>query len=70
MKIKRDRQTEYDIVQILKVLDDVESKVCPRFESCVACPFGKLGVLDTFTCDEIKKLAKRLDLAYRVVETL
>ena len=70
MEIKRDRQIEFDIVQILKVLNDVESAACPRFESCVACPFGNLGVLDTFTCDEIKKLVKRLNLIYKVVETL
>lgn len=31
---------------------------------------GKLDVLETRTCDEIDKLAKRLDLAYRVVQTL
>lgn len=70
MEIKRDRQTEYDIVQVLRALHDIDDKICPRFESCVVCPLGKLGVLDTFTCDEIKKLVKRLDLAYKVVETL
>ena len=70
MEIKRDRQTEYDIAQVIRALHEIDNKLCPRFESCIECPLGKLGVLDTCTCDEIKKLAKRLDLAYKVVETL
>lgn len=69
MNIKRDRQTEFDIAQVLRALY-IEDKICHRFESCIECPLGKLGVFETCTCDEMKKLAKRLDLAYKVVETI
>ena len=69
MNIKRDRQTEFYIAQLLKALN-IEDEICPRFASCVECPLGRLGVLQSCTCDEIKKLVKRLELAYKVVETL
>lgn len=43
MNIKRDRQTEFDIAQVLRALY-IEDKICHRFESCIECPLGRLGV--------------------------
>lgn len=70
MEIKRDRQTAYDIAQIIKALDDFDDKMCNRFVSCNECPLNSLGLFDTRTCYEITQLVNRLDLAYRVVETI
>lgn len=70
MRVKRDRQTATDIAEILKALE-IKDKICARFgPSCGKCPLSKLGALDTDTCCEIDSLAKRLELAYKVVETL
>lgn len=43
-----------------------------RTRHCVfsKCPLGKLGVFDTPTCQELVKLKNRLELVYKVVETL
>ena len=68
MDVKRDRELAYDILQMLNALQ-VQMQICERFgASCHRCPLGKLGVFDTFTCLEIDKLIKRLELIYRVVE--
>lgn len=68
MNIKRDARTQVDIAQIKRALH-IKDEICQR-NICYDCPLSKLGVLETRTCDEINKLAKRLDLAYKVVETL
>lgn len=70
MRVKRSIESERDIAYVLKALDTmVES--CGRYgASCHDCPWGKLGVFDTPTCDEISKLKSRLELVYKVVETL
>lgn len=68
MNIKRDRGLAYDTLQMLNALQ-VKTQICARFgANCHACPLGKLGVLDTFTCLDIDRLVKRLELIYRVVE--
>lgn len=69
INIKREARTQVEIAQIIKVLD-IKDEICQRHTRCDECPLGKLDVLETQTCDEIDKLAKRLDLAYRVVQTL
>lgn len=72
MKVKHDKGTEYDIAQIISALLNAEDEFCPRFtKSCTECPLGKLGVFQTYTCDEIKKLKTCLILVYNLlVETL
>lgn len=69
MSIKRDPRTEFDVRQMLKVAD-IKFKICQRYSSCYECPLSRLGVFETQTCDEIDKLESRLELAYKVVETL
>lgn len=69
MSIKRDPRTEFDVRQMLKVVD-IKIKICQRYNSCHECPLSRLGVFETRTCDEIDKLESRLELAYKVVETL
>ena len=68
MDVKRDRGLAYDTLQMLNALQ-VKKQICARFgASCHRCPLGKLGVFDNFTCLDIDKLIKRLELIYRVVE--
>lgn len=69
MNIKREARTQIEIAQIIRVLD-IKDEICERYRSCYDCPLSELEVLETRTCDEIDKLTKRLDLAYRVVQTL
>ena len=69
MNIKREERTQVEIAQIIRVLD-IKDEICQRHTSCDECSLGKLDVLETRTCEEIDKLAKRLGLAYRVVQTL
>lgn len=69
MNIKREARTQVEIAQIIRVLD-IKEEICRRYSSCYDCPLCTLEVLDTRTCDEIDKLAKRLDLAYKVVQTI
>ena len=69
MKIIREAQTQFDIAQIMRVLD-IKDKICSRHTRCDECPLGRLDVFEIRTCDEIDKLVKRLVLAYRVVQTL
>lgn len=69
MNIKREARIQIEIVQIIRVLD-IKDEICERYRSCYDCPLSKLEVLETRTCDEIDKLTKRLDLAYKVVEML
>ena len=69
MNIKREARTQIEIAQVISVLD-IKDEICERYRSCYDCPLSKLEVLETRTCDEIDKLTKRLDLAYKVVEML
>ena len=70
MDIKRDRRLAYDIAQMINALE-VQQQICARFGgSCRRCPLGMLGVFDTLTCLDIDKLTSRLELVYKVVETL
>ena len=70
MNVKRNKNSEFDIAHIMSALE-YKHKICARFgTNCYACPLGKLGVFDNFTCLDIDKLMKRLELVYKVVETL
>ena len=70
MRVKRSRDAECNIAHLLNALEAM-NEVCGRYgASCHDCPFGKLGVFDTQTCDELAKLKSRLELVCRVVETL
>lgn len=62
MNVKRDRGLAYDTAQMINALQ-VKKQIC-------ACPLGKLGVFESFTCLDIDRLVKRLELVYKVVETL
>nr|DAL96739.1 MAG TPA: hypothetical protein [Caudoviricetes sp.] len=68
MNVKRDRGLAYDTLQMLNALQ-VKTQICARFgPNCYACPLGKLGVFERFTCLDIDNLIRRLELIYRVVE--
>lgn len=68
MNVKRDSGLAYDTLQMLDALQ-VKTQICARFgANCYACPLGKLGVFESFTCLDIDKLIRRLELIYRVVE--
>ena len=70
MKIERNKSAARDIEYALRGLEIVKD-TCTRYGgNCRDCCFGRLGVLDTMTCEEIKKLRARLELVYQVVETL
>lgn len=70
MNVKRDRGLAYDTAQTINALQ-VKKQICARFgANCYACPLGKLGVFESFTCLDIDRLVKRLELVYKVVETL
>ena len=71
MKVERSRDTERDIAYLLKALDTEYETCCEKYgENCYKCPLGNLGVLGTQTCHEVYKLKSRLELVYKVVETL
>lgn len=71
MRIERSRGTECDIAYLLKALDNVYDTCCEKYGgNCYECPLGSLGVLQTQTCYEIAKVKSRLELVYKVVETL
>lgn len=55
MNIKREARTQVEIAQIIRVLG-IKDEICQRHTRCDEC--------------SLDKLAKRLDLAYRVVQTL
>lgn len=68
MNVKRDKGLAYDTLQMLNALQ-VKTQICARFDpNCYACPLGKLGVFERFTCLDIDNLIRRLELIYRVVE--
>ena len=69
MNIKRESRTQLDIAQIIMALD-IKDEICQRYSSCWDCPLWELGVFDAPTCREIAKVKSRLELAYKVVETL
>lgn len=69
MNIKREARTQVDIAQIKRALH-IKDEICRRHIVCDKCPLGRLDVLETRTCDEIDRLINRLDLAYKVVQTL
>ena len=71
MKVERRRDVERDIAYLLKALDAVYETCCEKYGgNCYECPLGCLGVFETQTCQEISKVKSRLELVYRVVETL
>ena len=71
MRVERSRDAERDIAYLLKALDTVDDTWCAKYGgNCYKCPLGKLGVFDVPTCCEIAKVKSRLELAYKVVETL
>ena len=70
MDVKRNSGLAYDIAQMIEALE-VKQQICARFgANCKFCLLGKLGVFESFTCNDIDKLIKRLELVYKVVETL
>lgn len=71
MRVERRRDSERDISYLLKALDTVDETWCVKYGgNCYKCPLNKLGVFDTPTCQEVSKLKSRLELVYKVVETL
>lgn len=71
MRVERNRGIERDIAHLLTALDTVYETCCERYGGvCYECPLGTLDVLQTQTCYEVSRLKKRLELAYKVVETL
>ena len=71
MNVKRNRDVERDIAYLLKALDTVYETCCEKYGGdCYECPLGSLDVLQTQTCYEVSRLKSRLELVYKVVETL
>ena len=71
MNVERSRDAERDIAYLIKVLDTVYETCCDKYGgNCYECPLGCLGVFGTQTCYEFSKLKSRLELIYRLVETL
>ena len=71
MRIERNRDTARDIAYLLTALDTVYETCCEKYGGdCYKCPLGSLGVLGTQTCYEVSGLKNRLELVYKVVETL
>lgn len=71
MRVERSRDVERDIAYLLKALNIVDESWCRKYKgNCYKCPLGKLGVFNAPTCDELVKLRSRLELVFKVVETL
>lgn len=70
MRVKRSRDAECHVAYVLKALDTMADTCVHYGGNCYECPLGKLGVFDTPTCQEVSKLKSRLELTYKVVETL
>lgn len=71
MRVERNRGAERDISYYLEALDTLDELWCAKYKrNCYKCPLGKLGVFDTPTCYELSKVRNRLELVYKVVETL
>ena len=71
MRVERRIDAERDIAYLLKVLDTVDETWCSKYGGdCYKCPLGKLGAFEVPTCHELSKVKSRLELAYKVVETL
>lgn len=71
MRVERSRDAERDIAFLVKALDIRHELWCAKYAgNCYKCPLGKLGVFDAPTCHEIAKLKSRLELVYKVVETI
>lgn len=71
MKVERSRDAERDIAYLLNTLYNVGDTWCVKYGgNCNKCPLGELGVFDTPTCNWVSKLKSRLELVYKVVETL
>lgn len=71
MRVERNRNAASDIAYLLTALDTVYETCCQKYGgNCYECPLGCLGVLETQTCYEVSKLKSRLELVYKVVETL
>ena len=69
--VKRSQDAERDISYLIKAMDIVGETWCSKNRgNCYKCPLGKLGVFDNRTCNEFVKLISRLELVYKVVETL
>lgn len=70
MRVKRNRLAECDTAYVLKSLE-TKDNACGRYgTNCYECPKGKLRVFDEPTYHELAKLKNRLELVYKVVETL
>lgn len=71
MKVERNRDAAHDIAYLIEVLDTVEDIWCVKYGgNCYNCPLGKLGVFNVRICRELARVKSRLELAYKVVETL
>ena len=71
MRVERNRDAARDIAYLIHALDTVDETWCVEYGgNCHKCPLGKLGVFDAPTCHEIAKVKSRLELVYKVVETL
>lgn len=71
MRVERNRGAERDIAFLIRALDTVDESWCMKYNgNCYKCPLGKLEVFDAPTCNEIAKVRSRLELIYKVVETL
>ena len=71
MKVERNQDAARDIAYLIHALDIVGDIWCVKYGgNCYKCPLGKLGVFDAPTGHEIAKVKSRLELAYKVVETL
>lgn len=70
MKIERNKGEARDIEYAIRGLEIAED-ACTRYGgNCRECPLSRLGVFETMTCEEIKKMRKRLELILRLVEEL
>ena len=68
--IKRNRADESEVANMLDKIRRYHEIVC-RHNVCEECPLGRLNdVFEVTTCENIEKLIKRLEVIYKVVETL
>lgn len=69
--IKRDRQNELYIANMLRTIEKNKRELCMHQPGCDECPLGTIDDLfDVSLCAMLGQTKKRLELSYKLVESL
>lgn len=69
--IKRDRQNEFYIANMITTIQENKREICMKQPGCEDCPLANIdGLFDESICAMLNQTKKRLELSYKLVETL